>query len=67
MQIRERVKFAAKQNIEKAQYRQEKNYDKKHKSAIFEIGEKVLLRNSRENSRKGGKLKNRLTPLFINA
>ena len=47
MQIRERVKSAAKKNIDKAQDWQK-----------LEIGEKVFLRNSREDSRKGGKLKN---------
>ena len=58
MQIRERVKSAARKNIDKAQDRQKKNYDKKHQSAVCEIGEKVLLRNSCEDSRKGEKLKN---------
>ena len=58
IKIRERVTSAANENIVKAQARQKKHYNKKHKHDGFEVGGKVLLRNSREDSCKGGKLKN---------
>ena len=54
--LKKETKSKASSNIEKAQERQKKNYDKKHKPVEFEVGDKVLLRNSRDDARKGGKL-----------
>ena len=54
--LKNEIKSKASSNIEKAQERQKKNYDKKHKPVEFEVGDKVLLQNSRDDARKGGKL-----------
>ena len=51
LKIRERVKSAVKENIDKAQVRQKRNCDRKHKHTPFEVGDGILLRNSREDSR----------------
>jgi hypothetical protein len=56
MAIREQVKAKAMSNIEKAQERQKKHYDAKHKPPCFKEGDVVLLRNKRNEQRKGGKL-----------
>jgi len=56
MEIRQQVKEQAMANIDKAQERQKKNYDAKHQPLRFKEGDTVLLKNMRNNARKGGKL-----------
>ena len=55
-----KVRDVAKKNIEKAQQTQKKYYDKRHASCLWEIGDKVLVINSRRLGRKGDKLAKRL-------
>ncbi len=50
------IRSAAKANIEVAQNKQKRIYDAKHVLPSFKIGDKVLLRNLRKTTRKGGKL-----------
>ena len=50
------MKAQAIQNIEKAQERQKKSYDAKHQPLKFKEGDTVLLKNLRNEARKGGKL-----------
>ena len=54
--IHSQVKAKVNDNTEKAQERQKKHYDRKHKPVEFQIGDKVLIRNSRDDARKGVKL-----------
>ena len=54
--VRERVKEQAMENIFKAQDRQKRSYDRKHQPLLFKVGDSVLLRNMRNDARKGGKL-----------
>ena len=56
MNVRNQVKAKAMQNINKAQERQKKSYDAKHQPLKFKEGDVVLLRNMRNEARKGGKL-----------
>ena len=56
MAIRQQVKAKAMTNIEKAQQRQKKSYDAKHRPPCFKEGDVVLLKNKRNEARKGGKL-----------
>jgi len=56
MHVRDQVKAQAMQNINKAQERQKKSYDAKHQPLKFKEGDVVLLRNMRNEARKGGKL-----------
>lgn len=56
MSIRNQVKAQAIQNIEKAQERQKKSYDAKHQPIKFKESDTVLLKNLRNEARKGGKL-----------
>ena len=56
MHVRDQVKAQAMQNINKAQERQKKSYDAKHQPLKFSEGDSVLLRNMRNEARKGGKL-----------
>ena len=55
MNIRDHVKAQTMQNIDKAQERQKKSYDAKHQPLRFKEGDTVLLRNLRNEARKGGK------------
>ena len=50
------MKAQAMQNIDKAQERQKKSHDAKHQPLRFKEGDTVLLRNLRNEVRKGGKL-----------
>ena len=52
---------AASHNIDKAQKNQKKTYDRKHQPAVFTIGSKVLLENTAQKQRKGGKM----APLWL--
>ena len=54
--IRDQVKVQAIKNIEKAQERQKKSQDAKQQPLRFKEGDTVLLRNLRNEARKGGKL-----------
>lgn len=56
MSIRNQVRAQAIQNIEKARERQKKSYDAKHQPIKFKEGDTVLLKNLRNEARKGGKL-----------
>ena len=56
MSIHNQVKAQAIQNIEKAQERQKKSYDAKHQPLKLKEGDTVLLKNLRNEARKGGKL-----------
>lgn len=54
---RRRTETKIKANIEKAQKKQKKNYDRKHFSTVhFTIGDTVLKKDFRRKKRKGGKL-----------
>lgn len=48
-------------NIEQAQKNQKKTYDRKHQPSEFTIGSKVLLENTAQKQRKGGKM----SPLWL--
>ena len=52
----EEVNAKAKSNIEKAQEKQKKQFDAKHKPPTFQPGDKVWIYNSRKDTRQGGKL-----------
>ena len=56
MNIRDQLKAQAMQNIDKAQEWQKKLYNAKHQPLRFKEGDTVLLRNLRNEARKGGKL-----------
>ena len=45
-----------KENIQKAQTKQKKIYDARHKQPTFQVGDKVWWYNSRKQTRQGGKL-----------
>ena len=54
-------------NITKAQKQQKKTHDRKHLQKELEVGTKVLLENTAQQRRKGGKLEPlRLVPYVIN-
>ena len=55
----------AKQNISNAQSKQKKNYDNKHNTPLCNVGDSVLLKNCRRETRKGGKLEVRWTGPYI--
>ncbi len=55
------------ENITKAQEKQKKYYDSRHQPQIFSVGEKVLVENTAQKQRKGGKLHDKwLGPYKIN-
>ena len=54
-------------NITKAQKQQKETYDRKHLQKELEVGTKVLLENTAQQQRKGGKMEPlRLGPYVIN-
>lgn len=55
MEIQEQVTEEAMANIDKPQEHQKKNHDPKHQSLLFK-GDTVLLKNMRNDVKKGGKL-----------
>ena len=56
IKIRQHIFPAAKNNIDSAQVRQQRNYRTRHlNKATFSIGDNVLVWDSRRSSRKGGK------------
>ena len=56
LQWAEDVNKKALENIKKAQKKQKKIYDTRHKKPTFQIGEMVWQYNSRKQTRQGGKL-----------
>ena len=52
----ESIRSKAQQNLSKAQQRQKKRYDLKHKGCLFNVGEKVWKYNARRDTRMGDKL-----------
>ena len=57
----------AQANITKAQKQQKETYDRKHLQGELEVGTKVLLENTAQQQRKGGKMEPlRLGPYIIN-
>ncbi len=52
----ENVNQRAKANIKKAQSKQKKQFDAKHRPPTFKVGDRVWMYNSRKDTRKGGKL-----------
>lgn len=56
MHSREVVFGSASANIKRAQKNQKETYDRKHKPSVFKIGSKVLLENTAQKQRKGGKM-----------
>ena len=61
LQSREEAFQAASDNIKNAQKVQKETYDRKHQSAVFDVGSKVLLENTAQKQRKGGKM----NPLWL--
>ena len=59
--VKEQIADTASQNIEKAQDRQKKNFDKRHLIPHFEIGTEILLKNLTRNGRMGGKMDSHYT------
>ena len=53
MKWAESVDSKAKANIEKAQKKQKKEYDAKHKPPTFKVGDRVWVYNARKDTRKG--------------
>ena len=53
---REKAFAAASDNIQKAQKKQKEFYDKKHEVPTLSVGSKVLLENTAQLQRKGGKM-----------
>ncbi len=68
MKSREEVFTTAEANIKSAQGKQKETYDRKHQQvSTLSVGMKVLLENTAQKQRKGGKLDSRwLGPYFIN-
>ena len=55
--IQKEVHELASKNITRAQQRQKKNFDARNAPPAHKVGSLVLLRNSRQDTRKGGKLR----------
>ncbi len=56
LQWADEINTKAKENIKKAQAKQKKRYDTKHKMPDFNVVDKVWCYNSRKQTRQGGKL-----------
>ena len=56
LQSREEAFKTAKQNIDKAQKNQKETYDRKHLPEELPVGTEVLLENTAQKQRKGGKM-----------
>ena len=67
MQLRDEINKAVSENIERAQARQKKNYDKKHckNDKKINIGSEVYIKNRRQINRKGGKMEARWLGPYI--
>ena len=55
--MKEEVKEIAEKNITKAQNRQKSSFDKRHSALTMHIGQRVIVKNNRKLTRKGGKQK----------
>lgn len=67
LERREKAFQIAEGNIKSAQIRQKETYDRKHQPPTYSIGGKVLLENTAQKQRKGGKLESPwLGPYLIN-
>ena len=56
LEIQELIRSNAEANISRAQKKQKEQYDAKHQSQVLPVGEEVLLENTAEKQRKGGKM-----------
>lgn len=56
LERRKKAFSIAKQNINEAQGKQKRQYDSKHSGKLFSIGTEVLVENTADKQRKGGKL-----------
>ena len=56
LQSREKAFHAAEENIKAAQKNQKETYDRKHQPQVLKVGTTVLLENTKQKQRKGGKL-----------
>ena len=56
LEIQELIRSNAEANISRAQKEQKEQYDAKHQSQVLPVGEEVLLENTAEKQRKGGKM-----------
>ena len=66
--IREKIQNVAAKNISKAQARQTKNYNLRHKGETLKVGDKIMKKNKKAEQRKGDKLGPRwLGPYLITA
>ena len=61
MDIHRKIIEMAENNIQKAQARQKKNFDKRHLMPSFDLGSLVLLKNMTRKGRQGGKMDSHFT------
>lgn len=54
--VREHAFKQAEENIRNAQKKQKESYDRKHQPKVLPVGASVLLENTHQKQRKGGKL-----------
>ena len=67
MKSREKAFEIAEANIKSAQSKQKETDDRKHQPPTYSAGSKVLLENTAQKQRKGGKLESRwLGPYYVN-
>ena len=67
LSTREETKEKASKNIEEAQEKQKEHYDRKRSPETFADGTEVLVENTAQKQRKGGKLTDKwLGPYIIN-
>ena len=65
MKSREKVFKKAESNILSAQKKQKETYDRKHQPAEIGVGTEVLLENTAQKQRKGGKLEPAWLRLYV--
>ena len=56
VQLRSQLDVQVKSNVKAAQEKQKKHYDRRHQEGLFEVGQKVLVRNMKKLSKKGDKM-----------
>lgn len=67
LKSRDKAFEIAEGNIKSAQTKQKETYDRKHQPPTYSIGSNVLLENTAQKQRKGGKLESRwLGPYCVN-
>eukprot|EP00731_Ephydatia_muelleri_P009172 Em0004g1510a len=64
-EVRTEVFTEVTSNIQNAQAKQKLYYDRKHARTGFQLGDRVLLRNMRNLTRKGGKLKKEWSGTYV--